>query len=336
MAKLQLDDLAALDVPLQSQGTPFELALDLIDEDPEQPRVEFDEPALLELASTIGSRGVRQPVSVRPHPSVPGRWMLNFGARRLRASRMAGRTSIPAFEDRTVDRYDQVIENEQREGLTPLALALFVQRRLGLGENQADIARRLGKSRGYLTLVCALIDAPDWLMDLYRSGRCTALRELYELRRLGQVQPEPTLRWAQDQRHIGRSEVRALRALLGTDSEASPSPAAAALPPAAGLLDSGQGDDSPTTAVDVEPGMHAHAVCRGVGARGAAVKRSAPPVLPVLRARFGDQMVVIDLTQVPTVTGKFVVRAIGATDCLTVDAASLRLCSIESTPPAPR
>ena len=56
-------------------------------------------------------------MSVRPNLQAPGRWMLNFGARRLRASRMAGMAEIPAFIDTTADSYDQVIENEQRVGL---------------------------------------------------------------------------------------------------------------------------------------------------------------------------------------------------------------------------
>ena len=72
--------------------------------------------------------------------------MLNFGTRRLRASRLAGKADIPAFVDETANSYDQVIENEQRAGLTPMALALFVQRRLAEGDSQAEIARRLSKS----------------------------------------------------------------------------------------------------------------------------------------------------------------------------------------------
>ena len=62
------------------------LPLDSINEDPSQPRREFDSEAFQQLAKTIVERGVRQPISVRPHPTQPGRWMVNFGARRLRAS----------------------------------------------------------------------------------------------------------------------------------------------------------------------------------------------------------------------------------------------------------
>ncbi len=56
------------------------------------------------------------------------------------------RREIPAFVDEAADSYDQVIENEQREGLRPLELAMFVKRRIAAGESQTEIARRLGKS----------------------------------------------------------------------------------------------------------------------------------------------------------------------------------------------
>jgi len=59
---------------------------------------------------------------------------------------MAGMAEIPAFIDTTADSYDQVIENEQREGLRPLELALFVQKRIALGDNQTEIARRLARA----------------------------------------------------------------------------------------------------------------------------------------------------------------------------------------------
>jgi ParB family chromosome partitioning protein len=190
------------------------VALDLIDEDPAQPRTEFDPVSLQELASTIADRGVCQPVSVRAHPEVPGRYMLNFGARRLRAAKLVGHDEIPAFIAETGDGYDQVIENEQREALTPMELALFVQRRIGAGESPAEIARRLGKSRGYLTLVSALIDAPDWLLELYRSGKCRGLRELYELRRLREANPGSVEPWAERRESISRTDLAALKAEL--------------------------------------------------------------------------------------------------------------------------
>ncbi len=71
--------------------------------DPEQPRHPLAASGLLELAAAFRDRGVRQPISVRPSTQQHGRWVLNFGARRLRASKLAGLTEIPAFIDTTAD-----------------------------------------------------------------------------------------------------------------------------------------------------------------------------------------------------------------------------------------
>jgi ParB family chromosome partitioning protein len=212
-----LPDLAALErLAAGASGSPLQLLIADIDEDPEQPRREFDPQALAELAATIAAGGVRQPVSVRAHPTEPGRWMLNFGARRLRASRLAGKAEIPAFVDAVFDSYDQVIENEQREPLQPLELALFIERRLAAGESRADIARRLGKSRGYLTFIAALVEPPEFLLELYRSRRCTGLNELYELRKLHETSQEAVEDWARVQQRVTRDDVTRLKAALAS------------------------------------------------------------------------------------------------------------------------
>jgi ParB family transcriptional regulator, chromosome partitioning protein len=227
---LQLDDLAALDAPtLSTNGQPLMLPVESIDEGPEQPRREFDANALHDLAETIRERGVRQPISVRPDLQQAGRWVLNFGARRLRASKLAGLTEIPAFIDTTADSYDQVIENEQREGLKPLELALFVQKRLAAGDNQAEIAKRLGKSRQYVTLATALIEAPDWLLDAYRQGRCKGMTELYELRRLHGEHPQYIEAWTSDRESITRDGISVLRAELSGTVTGSARPGVSAL-----------------------------------------------------------------------------------------------------------
>ncbi|MBX9717109.1 MAG: ParB/RepB/Spo0J family partition protein [Burkholderiaceae bacterium] len=229
---LQLDDLAALDAPtLENTGQPLMLPVSSIDEDPEQPRREFEDNRLEDLAETIRSRGVRQPISVRPNLQAPGRWMLNFGARRLRASKMAGMVEIPAFIDTTADSYDQVIENEQREGLRPLELALFVQKRIALGDNQAEIAKRLGKSRQWVTLATALIEPPEWLLQAYREGRCRGTNELYDLRRLHGEHGETVEAWAAQQPTITRDRLTELRAALERRTTAVPAPAGGAEQP---------------------------------------------------------------------------------------------------------
>lgn len=214
------------DLDALSSSAAQHLAVDVIDEDPLQPRQEFDPDALQQLADTIAERGVLQAVSVRHHPDDPGRYILNFGARRLRASRLAKKTSIPAFVDDLATSYDQVIENEQRQGLTPLELSLFVERRLAEGDSQADIARRLGKSKPYVTLATALIGAPDWLMALYREGRCRGLRELHELRQLQLRCPMAVSRLASDPEPITRHRIAAIKEELARgEAKGSSTPA---------------------------------------------------------------------------------------------------------------
>ena len=127
-----------------------------------------------------------------------------------------------------------MIENEQRAGLTPLELALFVQKRLALGDKQAVIATRLGKSRQYVTLATALIEAPSWLLDAYRQRRCKGLTELYELRRLHGEYATRVEAWATDCQAITRERLAALRDELAGEATGS---VRAAVPRAPGAMD---------------------------------------------------------------------------------------------------
>jgi ParB family chromosome partitioning protein len=210
VATLDLDSLDLLGTA-PAAGRPIWIALASIDEDPLQPRREFDAEALRQLAATIARVGVRQPVSVRVHPTQVGRYVLNFGARRLRASKLAGKASIPAFVDDLLDTYDQVIENEQREPLTPMELAIFVQRQLQAGQSRLEIASAMGKSPQYVTYATALIDAPDWLTALYRSGRCRGMLELHELRRLHERHPASVDAWLAKGEAITRAALQRLK-----------------------------------------------------------------------------------------------------------------------------
>jgi ParB family chromosome partitioning protein len=222
---LPLDGLDLLNAPaIMTAGAPLQLPLDLIDEDPDQPRKDFDQVTLAELTDSVKARGVLQAISVRRHPVTPDRWMVNFGARRLRASRLAGKPTIPAYVDNAMDSYDQVIENEQRESLSPLEVAMFVQKKLQSGARSSEIARTLGKSRGYLTFIGALIDPPAWLLDLYRSGRCRGISELYELRKLHESQPEAVAQWIEGRAHVSRADVQVLKERLAPAAPAEPTP----------------------------------------------------------------------------------------------------------------
>ena len=206
-----LDALTSPELVTGGPGQPMMLPLDAIDEDPEQPRREFDPESLREIADSIAEHGVMQPISVRSHARHPGRWMINFGARRLRGAKLAGVTEVPVFVDERMDSYRQVVENEQRENLKPIELAMFVQRELEAGRSRAEVARRLGKSKAYVTQVCALIDAPDCVLQAYREGRCRGVSELYELRKLHESAPDAAAQLLKGTERVSRSDVAGAR-----------------------------------------------------------------------------------------------------------------------------
>ena len=122
--------LASPAAPEGGSGAPLELELALIDEDPHQPRKQFDENSLAEMAETIRARGVKTPISVRPNPKVEGRYLINHGARRYRASLLAEKVTIPGFIDPDYTEADQVIENLQRDALTAREIADYIGREL--------------------------------------------------------------------------------------------------------------------------------------------------------------------------------------------------------------
>lgn len=207
-------DLSALEekpVPegaeAQPTGKPLDLPLDDIEEDENQPRKEFTEEKMAEMEASIKLRGVRQPVSVRPHPDKPGKWILNFGARRYRGSKRAGKPTIPAFIDETSDDFDQVIENENRDNLKPMELALFIKGKLDQGVKKAEIARRLTRPASNITELLALIEAPACIEEAYRSGRCTSPKTLYELRALHDKFGEQVEAWCEATEEITRKGV---------------------------------------------------------------------------------------------------------------------------------
>lgn len=312
--RFDLDALPQIGQETTSDGTPPMLHVEAIDEDPKQPRCEFDPEPLQQLAASIAQRGVLQAISVRRHPDQPDRWMLNFGARRLRASKLAGLTQIPAYVNETATSYDQVIENEHREGLKPLELALFVQSRLSLGESQAEIARRMGKSRQYVTMATALIDAPDWLISAYREGRCRGLNELYELRKLAGDHPQYVESWTADRDAITRDRVTALRADLA-DGSANVRRGTSALIQA--VAERGAQRHEPEASAPSPEQMTPSS------------RRRASPKLRLLAGLDGTD-VVVDTQSAPPEAGQVFVRAVGGGTAEAVDAARLTLRGLVS------
>ena len=166
-----------------SDGTPLQIKLPDIADNPDNPRKEFESVELQELADDIAANGVSAPVSVYASPDGSERpYTLNYGHRRLLASGMAGKQTIPAFLTVKLDAYQLVSENEQRSCLAPLELALFIQDRIqNHGETQEVIAKRLNKDQGYISQRLKLLTLSEPVRDAFVSGQIEAPRAAVDL-----------------------------------------------------------------------------------------------------------------------------------------------------------
>jgi ParB family chromosome partitioning protein len=165
-----------------------ELPLEWLMPDPGNPRTQFDEAELAELAASIEARGVLQPIIVRPKNG-DGKHVIRMGERRYRASLAAGRKTIPAIVDAGEGGdtlADQIVENDQRAGLSSQELALGVERMLGEGKNQAEIAKALGRSKQFVSLYAAYSEMEPYLRDAIDKA---PIRVLYDLHRAARKHP---------------------------------------------------------------------------------------------------------------------------------------------------
>jgi ParB family chromosome partitioning protein len=191
MFDLSQFDKAPMFAPDNQIGIVLSLPLDKVIEDPTQPRTEFDAEELTKLSEDIARRGVQAPISVRP--PVEGLYQIIHGARRFRASGLAGLPAIPAIvqaDELAFDDYSQVLENTQRDNLTALDIARFIQKRKALGETNSQIARNLSEKPEWVTYHLALIDMPPEIQQAYDAGQVTGAKATYELRKLHGKDPD--------------------------------------------------------------------------------------------------------------------------------------------------
>jgi ParB family chromosome partitioning protein len=155
------------------------LEIDQIVPNPHQPRKEFDPEALDELVVSIRENGVLQPIVVRPAPSgSPARYELVMGERRLRASKRAGLSTIPAVIKETSDDamlQDALLENLHRSQLNPLEEASAYQQLLSdFGITHEQLAGRIGRSRPQISNTIRLLKLPAPVANRVASGVLTA------------------------------------------------------------------------------------------------------------------------------------------------------------------
>lgn len=200
-----------------NDGRPKFVPLDRLDEDPNNPRKEFPEAQIVELAEDIRERGILEPIVVHPADAA-GHYRIHFGAKRYRAARRAGLEEVPVVvRDAAADPYAQVAENQKRHGLTPLDLARFIRARVDEGQSNATIAKRLAIDITTVAHHLALLDLPPELDKALKSGRCTSPKTLHELNKLHQEQPEHAKSLLAGEADITRAAVTAARASTVTE-----------------------------------------------------------------------------------------------------------------------
>ncbi len=149
-----------------------EVEISAIDRNPNQPRKTFNEESLKEMASSIATYGVLQPLLLVKQDN--GRYLIIAGERRFRAATMAGLKKVPAIIREFTDQQIQeisLIENLHREDLNAIEAAEGMRELMeNHGLTQEDVALRIGKSRPYVTNTLRLLQLPKEVTEMVRDG----------------------------------------------------------------------------------------------------------------------------------------------------------------------
>lgn len=158
--------------PSQDTADILRIPVDMIEPNPYQPRMNFDLEALDELADSIRTLGLIQPITVRRKEE--GRYQIISGERRFRACRLAGMDMIPAYIRDTNDQgmlEMAIVENIQRENLDPIEVAMSYQRLIEeCNLTQEQMAVRVGKKRASVTNYLRLLKLPAKLQHDLKVG----------------------------------------------------------------------------------------------------------------------------------------------------------------------
>lgn len=155
-----------------------QIPLNQIGANPNQPRKTFSDTELADLAASIREKGVLQPILLRTVAGQPYLYEIVAGERRFRASKLAGKTEIPALIKNLSDENTMeiaLIENVQRENLNPIEEAGAYKNLMHeCGYTLADIVRLIGKSESYIRNAMRLITLPDAVQTMIKNGELSA------------------------------------------------------------------------------------------------------------------------------------------------------------------
>ncbi|MGP9768573.1 ParB/RepB/Spo0J family partition protein [Halomonas sp. AOP13-D3-9] len=191
MALGQLDNLQSLS--RRSKGAKEVLVLDTADVVPKDGQVRVKFAGIEELADSIKSHGQEQPIIVYPKDA-NGKYRIQKGERRWRACKQAGVPVEAIVNKKDQDELDEtageLIENIQRENLTPMEIAKGIQKFIDEDWKAVDVAKRLGKSRGFISQHLSLLKLPECVQKLYEEEVTADPESLNSLRQIYQIAPE--------------------------------------------------------------------------------------------------------------------------------------------------
>ena len=186
------------------------LPVTAISPNPNQPRKQFSQPELEELASSIRTLGLLQPLTVRRRT---GAWELVSGERRLRAAKLAGLEEVPCLSiqaDSQSSSLLALVENLQRRDLDFWEEALALQRLVDVFHlSQEEVARRIGKSQSAVANKLRLLKLPTEVLSILRDGGCSE-RHARALLRLTQPEQQADVARQAAEHHLTVAQTEAL------------------------------------------------------------------------------------------------------------------------------
>ena len=178
LAQLIGDMDAMPSAPVAPVSADRRVPIELISRNPRNPRREFAEDLLEDLAQSIRTHGLVQPIVVRPEPANPNRYEIIAGERRWRAAQRAGLNEVPVVIRQVDDRQAleiAIVENVQRSDLNPVEEALGYQQLIDEHDyTQADLGSVIGKSRSHVANSLRLLKLPDSVRSMLQSGLLSA------------------------------------------------------------------------------------------------------------------------------------------------------------------